>query len=127
MPVVSFLLRIDPVPASRPRVTRNGISYYADPYKSFKKDAPAIIRSTYKSEPITGLVNVHIKCYVLRPKTTKLLTPRPDVDNYAKAVLDAMNGIVLEDDRQVVKLVVEKCWAAVGADGGIEVGIERID
>ena len=32
----------------------------------------------------------------------------PDVDNLAKFVLDALNGIVFHDDRQVAKLVIGK-------------------
>ena len=34
--------------------------------------------------------------------------PVPDIDNLAKFILDGMNALVYEDDRQVVKLVVYK-------------------
>ena len=33
---------------------------------------------------------------------------KPDVDNVAKAVLDALNGVAFEDDKDVVSLKVEK-------------------
>ena len=33
---------------------------------------------------------------------------RPDIDNLAKFVLDALNGLLYTDDRQVVKLLVYK-------------------
>lgn len=36
---------------------------------------------------------------------------KPDLDNVAKAVLDACNGIVYRDDAQVVRLTVEKGYA----------------
>lgn len=36
---------------------------------------------------------------------------KPDTDNAAKAILDAMNGIVYEDDAQVAGLVVQKFYA----------------
>ena len=36
---------------------------------------------------------------------------KPDTDNVAKAILDAMNGIVYEDDAQVVGLIVQKFYA----------------
>jgi Holliday junction resolvase RusA-like endonuclease len=36
--------------------------------------------------------------------------PRCDVDNAAKAVLDALNGVAWEDDSQVQRLVVEKSY-----------------
>ena len=38
---------------------------------------------------------------------------KPDLDNVAKAVLDACNGIVYKDDAQVVRLTVDKRYARV--------------
>lgn len=35
---------------------------------------------------------------------------KPDLDNVAKAVLDACNGVLYEDDKQVVQLRVEKAY-----------------
>jgi hypothetical protein len=40
-------------------------------------------------------------------------TSRPDTDNYVKAALDAINGIVVADDCLVVELVAEKRYARV--------------
>lgn len=37
-------------------------------------------------------------------------TSKPDVDNLAKAVLDAMNGVLWKDDSQVFRLVTEKVY-----------------
>lgn len=39
-------------------------------------------------------------------------TTKPDVDNYAKSALDACNGIVFEDDRQVDVLSVTKAYGS---------------
>ena len=33
---------------------------------------------------------------------------KPDVDNIAKAVLDALNGIAYDDDKQITSLVIDK-------------------
>lgn len=38
-------------------------------------------------------------------------TKKPDLDNIAKIVLDALNGIAYKDDSQVVKLTVEKHYS----------------
>lgn len=38
-------------------------------------------------------------------------TKRPDVDNMAKAVLDALNGIAWEDDSQIARLSITKEYA----------------
>lgn len=32
----------------------------------------------------------------------------PDIDNYLKPILDSMNGIVYEDDKQIERLIVYK-------------------
>ena len=38
---------------------------------------------------------------------------KPDLDNIAKAILDGMNGVAWEDDKQVVSLRMEKTYSAV--------------
>jgi Holliday junction resolvase RusA-like endonuclease len=43
---------------------------------------------------------------LLRPTT------RPDVDNFCKCGLDALNGIVWRDDSQVVELTVSKFYSS---------------
>src|SRR5262249_42996125 len=42
-------------------------------------------------------------------------TVRPDVDNYTKSALDAINNIVVSDDSMIVDLVVSKRYATVPA------------
>ena len=37
-------------------------------------------------------------------------THAPDVDNFGKFVLDALEGTVYANDRQVIKLCMVKCW-----------------
>lgn len=36
---------------------------------------------------------------------------KPDIDNLVKAVLDALNGCMYEDDKQIIKVIAEKCYA----------------
>lgn len=38
-------------------------------------------------------------------------TIRPDLDNIAKSILDALNGLAYIDDKQIVDLIVEKYYA----------------
>jgi Holliday junction resolvase RusA-like endonuclease len=63
--------------------------------------------------PFEGPVAVDIIVQAARPKTTKLPHPKPDVDNYAKGVLDALtqDGRFWLDDSQVQTLTVTKRWA----------------
>ena len=46
-------------------------------------------------------------CEYIRP------TKRPDIDNIAKIILDALNGIAYKDDSQVVKLTIEKYYGII--------------
>jgi Holliday junction resolvase RusA-like endonuclease len=36
---------------------------------------------------------------------------KPDTDNLAKFVLDALNGTYYKDDSQIYSLTIEKCYA----------------
>ena len=40
---------------------------------------------------------------------------KPDIDNYAKLVIDAMNGKVFYDDGQITTLIVKKRWSRNGS------------
>ena len=52
----------------------------------------------------------------------------PDIDNLAKFVLDGMNQLVYEDDKQVVKLVVYKLFDSEhGCNGRMVVEVTKFD
>ena len=53
-----------------------------------------------------------------------LPTKKPDADNIAKVVLDALNGVAYRDDSQVVRLAVEMEY---GEEAGLRVRISEID
>lgn len=58
-----------------------------------------------------GPVAVRIDVHGRLPKRERLSSPntfKPDVDNIAKAVLDALGGVAYDDDKQVVELTVKK-------------------
>lgn len=73
--------------------------------------------------PMEGACDVHITIHKAVPeraskkKRKEMLqglisvTTKPDVDNVAKSILDALNGVWYKDDRQVVKLTVEKLYS----------------
>jgi Holliday junction resolvase RusA-like endonuclease len=38
-------------------------------------------------------------------------TKKPDIDNLAKTIMDALNGICYDDDSQIVRLIVDKVYS----------------
>jgi Holliday junction resolvase RusA-like endonuclease len=123
----SYKFPINPVAASRPRVSKFG-AYFTGPYKKFRSAAAIIINRILGRNftPMSGKLAVDIKCFVTRPKSTKLEYPRADVDNYSKAILDSLNGKLWDDDSQIIALFISKEWATPGEEGYFIVDIEEV-
>lgn len=111
----------------RPRVNMNTGMVYT-PNKT--KDYEFLIQQYFKMKyprvsEIQGRVSVEIIAYMSIPKSTskknrELMlnneispTKKPDVDNIAKSILDAMNRFIIHDDNQVSKISVEKRYGEV--------------
>lgn len=105
-------LPIEPLPCPRPRVGRHG-AYYPARYRKWKVKFRKLVLAAFPDVPIRGPVTAVILLFARRPRKTRLAWPKPDVDNYAKSVMDGCNGVVWEDDSQVVTLRVHKAWSEV--------------
>ena len=118
---------INPVAASRPRVTTKGHTYYAGPYKDFRKDIKPLVEELTKGfVPLVGPLSVEVDIWVRRPKSTKLLSPRADIDNYLKAIFDQFNKILWEDDSQITTIRAMKSWTESNdIDGSFFIRVER--
>lgn len=113
---------INPVPASRPRVSRWS-TYYPKKYTKFKKDMEALT-SEMETTPSEKLVSVELEFGIMIPKSwskkkkeelnNTYCSNNSDIDNYIKAILDSLNGIVYIDDKQVVELFAKKIYSEEG-------------
>lgn len=101
------------------------IFYSPAEYKKWQADADEALKKVQINQFFDGPVVVRILAVAERPKTTKLLLPKPDVDNYAKGVLDAVTKAekFWRDDTQVADLSVSKRWSRPGRKAGIHVSI----
>ena len=119
---ITFTVPGDPVPQPRPRVsTRGGFARAYVPSKHPVHDYRASLAAAARNAGLgtTGEpLNVVIDAVFVRPKSHLRKScvradaprlPRPDVDNIAKAVLDALQD-VMGDDTHVARLVVEKSY-----------------
>jgi Holliday junction resolvase RusA-like endonuclease len=83
--------------------------------------------------PATGPLRMTIRADYLPPaswpqkKREKALwkTSKPDADNLAKIVKDALNKVVYLDDAQIAELTVQKRYCLTAA--ALTVSIERLD
>ena len=129
MRVIRFRVEGDVVAQGRPRLTTVGGHARAyDPAASRDyKHYVRLVASQHKGE---GLMEgpVAVKLVVGRKipsswskrkqdaaqKGEILPTTKPDVDNMAKGVKDALSGVIWRDDAQVVELTVRKVYAPAG-------------
>jgi Holliday junction resolvase RusA-like endonuclease len=119
--MIKFEILGQPIAKARPRVTRSGIAY--TPAKTVNYET--MVKYTYQSlywhlEPSTKLIEASITAIFPVPKSyskkkaNELLAghynydKKPDCDNLAKIILDALNGIAYKDDSQVTILHIAK-------------------
>lgn len=120
--ICTHRFNINPVPASRPRVSRWS-TYYPKKYTKFKKDMEALT-SEMETTPSEKLVSVELEFGIMIPKSwskkkreelnNTYCSNNSDIDNYIKAILDSLNGIVYIDDKQVVELFAKKIYSEEG-------------
>lgn len=120
----------------RPRVNMYTGSVYT-PGKT--KDYEFLIQQYFKMkypnyQTLNGRIAIEIIAYLKIPKSTSKIkrqemldnkispTKKPDADNIAKVILDAMNKFVFKDDNQVAKISVEKRY---GEEEKVWVSVEE--
>ena len=122
-----YRLNLDPVPASRPRVSKWG-TYYGKRHKAFRSAALTLLselreQGDLPQAPLSGSLGVRVGFNVKRPKTSKLTEPRGDIDNYLKILLDCCTGYLWEDDVQIQRICSYKLFAE--AEGYIDIWIKE--
>ena len=100
--MLEFFVEGNPVP----KQSFNMGKYGGYPKKGVKEWEELIgwqAKLCHRGTPLQGNLQVDMQFYLGHKR-------RVDLDNLSKSVLDGMNGIVYEDDRQVVKLYLEKYY-----------------
>ena len=104
---MKITIPIEPKPAPRPRFSRYGGAYMPKEFQEYKAqiaDEASIVMAG--NAPLEGALKTDIKFFC----RTKKITSRKagDVDNLAKSVLDALNGVIWKDDSQIVQCSLAK-------------------
>lgn len=117
----------DIVGKERPRVnTYTNMVYTPPKTKDYEKLIQQYFLIKYPNhEMLTNRLSIEIIAYMKIPKNTSkkkekemlegIISPtkKPDIDNIAKSILDALNKFVFKDDNQVSKITVEKKYGKV--------------
>ena len=125
-----FELPIIPRAQKRDRIAAIGghaRSYKDSEQAQYEGKIRALLAQNAPEKPLEGAVNITIVCYLPIPaswskkKRAAALQPiprasirpttKPDCSNLVKNVEDVMNGIVYQDDRQIVGLFVTKWYS----------------
>jgi len=123
---IEFTVPGRPVPMARPRVTAHG-TYTPEKCRIYKNYVASLARAAMReNKPMEGAVQCHILlCFDVPKSYTKgkklaaahnvqkpIGRNTGDVDNHAKAVMDALTGIVWRDDSQVTRLSISKIFVS---------------
>ena len=127
--IIHFRIDGKPEPQGRPRASRIGgnIRMYDPPKSKAYKQVVALTGRSYMArnqyKPLTSALKVTLGFYFRPPKSyskkrlkaiesrQELYTKKPDVDNLAKGLTDALNDICYEDDAQIIEMVITKQYA----------------
>lgn len=114
----SIIVYGNPRGKGRPRFTRNGRTYTDAATTEYEGRIKKVWKCEnnfkFPASPITIIVIAFFRVPVSLSKKKVERTygkphmHKPDADNIAKIVLDALNGIAFDDDRFVTSLTVEK-------------------
>lgn len=121
--MISFTIEGEPVPKGRPRARIIGrpphqqVQIYTPPETAAAEQAFALQAKKYRPRvPIWGPLVVELVFVVSPPQKIpddrSRVWPhvKPDVDNYAKLVMDALNEMMWHDDGQVCSVVARKVY-----------------
>ena len=121
--MIKFTIPGKPVGKGRPRVTKNG-TYTPQKTKDYQKLVGSIAELEADNyfmfdEPLVATILCYYPIPRSMPKYKRKMIEegtlypivKPDLDNVAKAILDALNSIVYKDDNQVVELHIKKLYS----------------
>lgn len=105
-----------PIPKGRPRIGYSGRKVYLytpSETEKYEKDI-ATIGKLVCGHPVTGPVEIEISVYfnpqakVFTKSGRRRRGTMPDLDNCVKSIVDGLNKVAYEDDRQVVRILAER-------------------
>lgn len=121
---IELVIPGEPVPKGRPRINRKtGTVYTPKRTKDYEEFIKWKLISEYKEIPKMDEIVATVRFYLSIPKSASKKrkermskdierpTKTPDIDNLFKSVLDGLNKLAFEDDKQIVEAHLYKHWS----------------
>ncbi len=122
---IEFIVPGNPVGKARPRHTKSGHTYTPEKTTTYENLVKLMYSQKYKGVVFDTDVPlaISIEAYIPIPQSvskkkadmmkqnTLLPTKKPDCDNIAKIICDALNGVAYPDDKQIVSMLVSKRYS----------------
>jgi Holliday junction resolvase RusA-like endonuclease len=118
---ITVTIRGPAVAKGRPRFTRKGFAYSPAKTRKYEAHGRLAAQLAMGDQPplaspvcLTVLIELPIPASWSKRRHAAAVvgsicpTSRPDIDNYLKSAMDAINGIVVADDSLIVKATLEK-------------------
>jgi len=133
--MINLNILIEPIPKARPRVTRSGHTFTPKRTKDYQTQIGWEFKNSFPNHnPYDKLIKMSLiftfkvpKSYS-KQKTQDALeskfTNNKDVDNLAKSVMDALNGLAYTDDKLIVSLTIHKEY---GYENNVSIQMEELD
>jgi Holliday junction resolvase RusA-like endonuclease len=110
--MIQLEIDCDPLPWSAPKKGKNGFFDIKYEHKNFARWQ---LKSQFRDQPLLGKISLEFEFHMKIPKATPKSTRRqmldrrirptsPDCTNMQKLYEDCLQGIVIENDRQVDKI-----------------------
>jgi Holliday junction resolvase RusA-like endonuclease len=104
-------IKIKPKVKQRPRMTRRGRVFTPMQTLEFERAIAEAWTGPCADEPVNLVIGLYKNKITLSMSPASKPAPsglRGDIDNYAKSILDGLNGIAYTDDKLVKRLLVTK-------------------
>lgn len=122
---VRVIVKTKPIAASRPRIPRYGKPYFLKTYKKWRDDAHRLVEE-YQGKPMDFPVKATVLFAIPRARTSTLIVPQGDGDNFEKALYDMLQRKkYLLDDKWLTTATWRKRFLPFGAEGYSLVILER--
>ena len=137
--MITIEIKGKPIPQARPRFKRSGKTY--NPQSEQAKDFATKVLAQYKDDPIDGPIWLRVMFFMLRPKNhyksripgADRIRPgaplwhakKPDISNLVKFVEDSLNGVLWEDDSQIIHIEASKSFANAPEDVRTIIKVQR--